>query len=47
MRVEFEGHVEILQRAIDLEHKDWLNGIRTDAFSDICTIEEVTMRKRR
>lgn len=39
--------ITLLKGAIDLEHKDWLNAIRTDAFSDIYTIEDVMMRIRR
>lgn len=39
--------ITLLRGAIDLEHKDWLNAIRTDAFSDIYTIEDVMMRIRR
>lgn len=39
--------VPLSKGAIDLEHKDWINAIRTDAFSEIYTIEDVLMRIRR
>lgn len=31
--------ITLSKGAIDLEHKDWLNAIRTDAFSDIGYIQ--------
>ncbi|XP_062607938.1 uncharacterized protein LOC134269747 [Saccostrea cucullata] len=41
------GGITLSKGAIDLEHKDWLNAIRTNAFSNIYSVEDVILRMRR